>query len=237
MTGAYGLRAISNVRTLWFPVVFFIAFAMFGYAVAGQFRAVGQRADLENMSVSELTTLFGQVSTELGQTRLSYFELRARLADLEEKSRSQETLAEDLRKEVETLGAATGMLPVAGPGVRVTINFKRGALPATALVDLVNELRASQAEAIAVDGRRVTAWSSFTSRGGQLSLDGHELVGPVSVEAIGDPDTLAAALSMAGGMAEYLSSLAGVGVDVERVDGITLPAAPKRAFRYLRPAR
>jgi uncharacterized protein YlxW (UPF0749 family) len=229
------VRFAPTARTISVYAIFFLAFFLFGYAIMGQFKAASERAALETLSVGELSALYGELASELGQTRLSYFELKTRLSELERQSKSQAEITEELKKEIEQLAGATGMRAVYGPGVRVTITYAKNSLSVSWLIDLINELRAAQAEALAINGKRLVATSAFDETGGRLTLDGEELASPLVIDAIGDPETLKSALTMSGGIIEALSSLEGVAVSVDTVDEVTLPASGAPRQKYIKP--
>ena len=65
--------------------------------------------------------------------------------------------------------AWTGLDPIAGHGVEITVN---GEIDAGAVDDLLNELHNAGAEAIAIDDIRVVARTSVSGVPGSLDVDG-----------------------------------------------------------------
>lgn len=65
-------------------------------------------------------------------------------------------------------------------------------------VDVVQELRDAGAEAVAVNGLRVGARSSFATEDDRVLLDGRPLKEPYRIEAIGSPETLEGGLEIPG---------------------------------------
>ena len=96
-----------------------------------------------------------------------------------------------------------GLSPVTGPGVRVTL--RGDAAGERGRTDLLNELRNAGAEAIAVGGVRVVAWTVVAGPPGGLSVENRPLVGAIEVEAIGNPSTLTGSLTRAGGVVAQLA--------------------------------
>ena len=120
--------------------------------------------------------------------------------------------------------AWTGMDPVAGRGVEITIN---GEIDAAAVDDLLNELRNAGAEAIAVEDIRVIARTAVSGVPGSLDVDGYLLRDPFTIRAIGKPETLVGSLTRAGGIIAQLSATnPAATVDVKAIDNpMTLPAS------------
>ena len=100
-------------------------------------------------------------------------------------------------------GVSAGTVPVGGPGLRVTVQDSAAARenPDQAAADervqdvdlqiAVNGLWASGAEAIAVNGHRLTAITAIRGAGSAIVVDLVPLTGPYVIEAIGDPARLA----------------------------------------------
>jgi uncharacterized protein YlxW (UPF0749 family) len=100
------------------------------------------------------------------------------------------------RTEADTLQILAGLVPVSGPGLRITIKEDTGSVSAETLLDMIQELRTGGAEAIQVNGRvRVVAQSAFTSGEGGVAIDGQRLEPPYVIDVIGDPHNLTGALT------------------------------------------
>ncbi|WP_435737786.1 DUF881 domain-containing protein [Cellulosimicrobium sp. PMB13] len=104
-------------------------------------------------------------------------------------------------------GVAAGTVAVSGPGVSVMLDDAppEGSYPASIRPDdlvvhqqdiqaVVNALWAGGAEAMTLQGQRVTATSAFRCAGNILLLHGRVYSPPYVVEAVGDPQQLRAAL-------------------------------------------
>ncbi|MBE7700991.1 DUF881 domain-containing protein [Oerskovia sp. Sa1BUA8] len=120
-------------------------------------------------------------------------------------------------------GVASGSLAVTGPGLVLTLQDAPAGVGAddqslnekvqdSDLQRVVNALWASGAEAIAINGQRLTPLSAIRSAGEAILVDLQPLIGPYRVEAIGDPATLETefARSDAPGYLSILSSKWGI---------------------------
>jgi uncharacterized protein YlxW (UPF0749 family) len=147
----------------------------------------------------------------------------------------------NLSSQLGRLQVATGGIPVSGPAVKVTLSD--APLPANAidpakavsggqvldsdLQHVVNALWASGAEAIAVNGQRVTELTSIRAAGDAIVVDFRPVDPPYVVTAIGDPDALQQSFvsSSAAAALRTYSQAYGLGFTVKGVAGVTLPAA------------
>ena len=151
-----------------------------------------------------------------------------------------------LAAQVQQLGLLTGELPVSGPGLEFSIADARAADAQGAVVDpraasaaedgrvldrdlqiVVNGLWSAGAEAISINGRRLTSLSAIRSAGQAILVDFRPLVPPYVIQAIGDPTVLQAGFSSTKA-AQYLQSLRdnfGVQVSITSSGGLRLPAA------------
>lgn len=126
--------------------------------------------------------------------------LTALQGDLEAGS-TVEAIAEAQRR-LAALQVLTGTTPVVGPGVSITITDPGGGVDAAVVLDAVQELRDAGAEAIQVGPVRVVVDTWFGDNDQGIVVDGTPVSSPLRILAIGDPDTMAAALSIPGGLAD-----------------------------------
>lgn len=165
-------------------------------------------------------------------------DLSARLAETE-KERDQ--LKESLRAAQEEGGSVTdetvrmraGLTALSGPGVIVrlddsSVKAKKGEDPNLYLIHdddllkVINELRAAGAEAISVNGQRLTGTSEIRCAGPTLSVNNVRSAPPFEVRAIGDRDSLEQSLKMRGGVAETLK-VWGIELEIESSDDVYIP--------------
>lgn len=162
-----------------------------------------------------------------------------------------------LADQARALAVAAGELPVSGPGLRITLDdapsapeavggdpraddaFDAGRLYDSDLQVVVNGLWAAGAEAIAVNGERLTALSAIRSAGEAILVDFRALRRPYLIRAIGAPDRMQA-LFAAGPAGSYLQAMrdnGGIRADVSAADALVLPGAGRLVLRQARPAQ
>ncbi len=101
-----------------------------------------------------------------------------------------------------------GKVKVKGPGIEILLedgDYKKDEDANNYLVHehhvfkVVNELFVSGASAIAINGQRLKADSYIVCTGPVITIDGNPYPAPFKITAIGDTDTLAAAVTLKGG--------------------------------------
>jgi len=90
------------------------------------------------------------------------------------------------------------------------------------LLRVINELRAAGAEAISVNGQRLTGISEIRCAGPTLSVNNVRSSAPFEIRAIGDKKSLENSLRMRGGVVETLS-VWGIQLDITVSDDVYIP--------------
>ena len=207
---------------------FSIAFVcmVLGFMLALQFRiATDQKASLPYQRAEEL-------SARLIETEKERDALQEKLAVLE--ASRQGPGGDDGEKMLRELRLRSGMTALAGPGVIVTVDDSKIQSKAGEnqnlyvihdddLLKVINELRAAGAEALSLNGQRLTATSEIRCAGPTLSVNNVRSAPPYEIRAIGDSATLVNALKMRGGVMETLQ-VWGIQLEVKAVDEVVIPA-------------
>jgi uncharacterized protein YlxW (UPF0749 family) len=157
---------------------------------------------------------------------------------------------------VALLELLAGGTPVQGPGVRLVVDDAKeastgntgGPRESSGFADtgrvrdrdmqrVVNGLWASGAEAITVNGQRLTALSAIRAAGDAILVDNKPLAPPYTVLAIGDGERLSKAFqdSADGQYLQVLKDDYGIRASVTVQDKLRLAAAPSLTVRYAKP--
>ncbi|WP_040594253.1 DUF881 domain-containing protein [Timonella senegalensis] len=144
-------------------------------------------------------------------------------------------------KEIQLVsGISTGLTPVSGPGIQVVLTDAppqaqnlEGWNPDDLVVHqqdlqaVINALWAGGAESMTLQGQRVTPLTAFKCVGNVLLLHGQVYSPPFKVEAIGDLDSLTAALDASPAITTYKQYVQAVGLGwfTQPLDNIEMPAA------------
>lgn len=145
-----------------------------------------------------------QILDDLGARQERLEAESARLAALQRDLEAGSTVdaVAEAERQLSALQVLTGTTAVSGPGLVITITDPQQAVDAAVLLDAVQELRDAGAEAIQVGGTRVVVDTWFADGPEGLVASGDPVPAPIRILAIGDPETMSAALSIPGGLAE-----------------------------------
>ncbi len=164
--------------------------------------------------------------------------LAVEVEDLRTRSVDLATSLAETETELADLGAVVGAAPTQGPGVRVTMDdapsgTAEGTILDTDLQLLVNGLWEAGAEAVAINGQRLSTLTAIRTAGSAITVNFRPLTPPYAVTAIGDPGALPARLleTSAGQGLTDLQANFGIGFDVETVETLRLPAASRLTLR------
>ncbi|WP_155855954.1 DUF881 domain-containing protein [Cellulomonas sp. URHD0024] len=199
--------------------------AMLGFALVVQVRQAAG-ADLSSMRQQDLVRILDEVTNRSDALANESADLTRERDELLSGSDRRQAALDALRRSAETQGILTGRLPAEGPGVVVTLtepNDSNGLVKPITMLDVLEELRNAGAEAIELNGQRVTASSAFTGTAGAIELDGVALVSPYVWTAIGDPETIDPALQIPGGAMAQVRNNRAEGT-VDRRDNVQITA-------------
>jgi uncharacterized protein YlxW (UPF0749 family) len=156
---------------------------------------------------------------------------------------------------VDAVALAAGAVPVVGPGIVVTVDDApvdageltaprlRGGSPGPARVldrdlqDVVNGIWAAGAEAVSVNGIRLTALTAIRSAGEAVLVDFRPLSPPYVIEAIGDPGDLEVGFldGPSGRRFTTYTALYDLQLDVDRSDALRLAGSGEPDLRLATP--
>ena len=145
-----------------------------------------------------------------------------------------------LQSRITRLGVVTGASAVRGPGVRILArngppsSGDKGVILDIDLQKMANGLWLSGAEAIAINGQRLTNLSAIRQGGDTITIGYRRISPPYTIDAIGNPDTLAARFVDTPGGQWWLDlqALYGVGFEINSKESLTLPAASRLTLRH-----
>jgi len=177
----------------------------------------------------ELVAQVDEARAGMDSDRSRLTALQQEVRRLQTRQLSSDTSAKGVLDTIKLLGMRAGTLPVRGPGVRVVADDAKGADSArnevldSDLQKLVNGLWEAGAEAISLNGQRLTNLSTIRLAGNAITVNAHSLRRPYVVQAIGNKDTLPARF------AETTSGQAWL--DLQREVGLRLKITPESSLR------
>ncbi len=228
----YNDAEVLSMRVQSGQIAVGLAALLLGLMVAVQFRL--QEVVPQPSNTDQLLALLKQADqkgTQLSQQVAHlHMQLNQRL--------SREASARRLKQELSQDEILAGTVPVKGPGVTVVWS-NSGAPAAYQITDidlllLVNELRAAGAEAISINGQRITAQTEIRSASNYILINQAQTQSPFTVKAIGQPSALSGALTLAGGLYDE-SKQEGLSMTITKEKTVDIPAAPPAILSNISP--
>lgn len=208
---------------------------LLGVGLVAATRPSAEETDFDSARESDLVQLLDdldQRASRLEQQRQELLAAEARLTSQDDAAR----LAE-VRRRLEALEALAGTVPVTGPGVTLTIADPERRVEGTTLLTTVNELRDAGAQAMSIGDVRIVAdtWFGEGERPGSVVVSGTTLTPPYVLLAVGDPQTLATAMRIPGGVEDAVRAAGGTSTVVESQDVTVSALQPLRTPQYALP--
>lgn len=227
---AYNQTGGAGVRAERVAVGF--AALVLGLMAAVEFRL--QRVVPPPTATNQLVTLLKNADQQKNQLSQEV----ARLNDRINQKLSAQAASRQLQKQLVEEEIMAGTIPVTGPGL--VIHWANGSAPSGYQIDdidlllLVNELRAAGAEAIAVNGQRITATTEIREAANYILINSSQQDPPFTIAAIGDANTMRDALSLPGGLLDQSQQESQV-MTLRAQASVVIPAAAPTPVDYARP--
>lgn len=240
------------MKNAYIPILALICFVT-AFLITLQIRTISQ-------SKSEITRLKNEneLRDEINEWKDMYESITYKVTDLESKIADYKNAASAndatlklLNEEIDDLQILAGLTELQGSGVIVTLDDTRAINQIAAdagfydpnvfvihdsdILLVINELKAAGAEAIAINGQRITANTEIRCVGPVIQINGIRLTAPFRISAIGVPETLASSLKLRGGIVDQISQ-ADIDVVIEKSDSVIIPKFDKvLEFKYATP--
>jgi uncharacterized protein YlxW (UPF0749 family) len=229
--GMTAVRARLAAIPSW-QITLAIALLVLGFLIAAQLAAEGPRIRYTTQERSTLieTTLGLQSQQDALKARI--LDLRNQIGQLEAQGPGSDARVKQLNTDLQDARIASGLIAVEGPGVVFRLEDAGGPGGADALVtardirEVVEELWLAGAEAVAVNGERVTASTAFLDIGGSVLANSAYLAPPYTIAAIGATglyDRVRASSTFAAFVAQRVEAQ-GVQLSVAQLDTVDVPA-------------
>jgi uncharacterized protein YlxW (UPF0749 family) len=218
------------------------ALALFGVLVATAGIQTARSEPVRQSSREALVAKAQDQRAELDEARAQVVKLRRAVDRTQAATLEASEAGRILQAQLSELGVLTGADAATGPGVRIVVDDNPQ--PATDrqvvfdkdLQVLVNGLWSAGAEAVSVNGQRVTSLTSIRTAGEAITVNLRSLSRPYTVTALGDPNQLPARFveSSAGSWWLNLRSVYGLQFTMTSEESLTVPAAPTPTLRHAR---
>lgn len=201
------------------------------FAMTWQIKGVRKTNTVQGQMSNRIETLQQDYKTELEKNEKllqQIIELQNDLTKYREQVTESGGAAKILKEELTRAETIAGLTDVSGSGIIVTITDGSsqniggivqddgyGIVHDSYLLTILNELRASGAEALSLNDERILATSEIRCVGPTVSVNNTKQAAPFEIKVIGNPDTLENALRMPGGVVEQ-AGFYGVDVNIKK---------------------
>lgn len=238
------LRAIPS----W-QITLGIALLALGFLIAAQLATEGPRVRYTTQERTPLLQTADELQAEQDGLKDRILDLRAQIQGVEGQGAGAEVRVRDLNTRLEQARIAAGLIALTGSGIVLQLEDSRAPVPPDGresdyLVGsrdirvVVEELWGAGAEAIAVNGERITPTSAIIDVGSSLLVNSAYLSPPYQVTALGPPE-LYDRLSASPGFRDFVRARSegfGIRVSLAEPDAVDMPAfVGTVTLRYSRP--
>jgi uncharacterized protein YlxW (UPF0749 family) len=202
--------------------------AVLGFGAVVQVHTTDTDDRYSGLREQDLVDVLSGLAGSSQQARSEIARLEQTKRELQSDSQQLGTALEEAQRQVDTLNILAGLVPVTGPGVRITITEETGLVDIDSVLDTIEELRSAGAEAMQVNGQvRVVAQTSLEDAVGGIAIDGTELTSPYVIDVIGDPQALHGAMVFRDGPAAQLRDDGAV-VEIDELERIDIESVVTR---------
>jgi uncharacterized protein YlxW (UPF0749 family) len=220
-----------------------------GFLIAAQLAAEGPRVRYTTQERSPLIETASQLQQRQDELKARILELRAQIQATEHAGAGSAELVKQLNDQLQEARIAAGLIPLTGTGIVLQLEDSQEPVApgsdqgdylvrARDLRSVVEELWAAGAEALAINGERITPTTAIIDVGPSILANAAYLAGPYQITALG-PDDLYPRLSASTGFIDLIRSRAqgfGIQVSIAEPEAVDIPAfAGTVTLRYARP--
>ena len=226
------IRAIPS----WQVTLGFALLAL-GFLIAAQLAAEGPRIRYTTQERSTLAETALALQSQQADLKSRIVALRKQIQDIEQQGTGSAAVVKDLNARLDQARIAAGLIPLTGTGIVLKIEDSSQPVPpdgnesdylagAADLRTVVALLWQSGAEAIAINGERISTSTAIIDIGGSVLVNAAYIAGPYQIAAIG-PKDLFARLSAAPRWQEFVRTRRGsfgIGISWAEPDAVDVPA-------------
>lgn len=244
MTAIGRLRAIPS----W-QITLGAALLALGFLIAAQLASEGPRVRYTTQERTPLLETARELQAQQDDLKVQILTLRERIQTIERQGEGSAGLVSQLNAQLEQARIAAGLIPLTGTGIVLQLEDSQEPVPQDGSASdylvgsrdirtVVDELWGAGAEAIAVNGERITPATAIIDIGSSLLVNSAYLAPPYQVTALG-PRDLYERLSQSPGFTDFVRSRAeayGIRLSFAEPDSVDMPAfVGTVTLRYSRP--
>jgi uncharacterized protein YlxW (UPF0749 family) len=204
-----------------------VLLAVLGFAAVTQVRFNEVDNSYGSLREQDLIDVLNGLAGTSQRAEAEIARLESTRDDLLSSTGAREAALVQAQTDADTLAILAGLVPVTGPGIRITVTEVDGAVEVQDMVDTFQELRTAGAEAIQVNGEvRVVADTAVEDATGGLTIGGELVSSPYVIDVIGDSHTLAEAVEFPFGPRDLFEE-DGATVEVDELSSLDIESTAK----------
>lgn len=217
-----------------------------GFMITYQYRlSFSNKKVVDTRQISDLVKQNEILKKQRDELDVKVKEYQLKLDEIEKSVTSGSEAAEKLKVELDRLRILAGLTDVEGAGIVITIapaetiqSNIQNQIYATDILDIINELNSSGAEAISINEERYVGRTQIREAGSAIKINDSKFnpQDKFVIKAIGDPNILEGAFKMPGNILEQNADR--FTYKIERMDKITILKYNKKIeYKYAQPGR
>jgi len=238
------LRAIPT----W-QVTLGVALLALGFLIAAQLASEGPRVRYTTQERTPLVETANELQSQQDTLKQRILDLRSQIQLVEGQGEGSAATVRQLNDRLEQARIAAGLIPLTGTGIVLQLEDSKQPVPPDGsesdylvgsrdIREVVEDLWAAGAEAIAVNGERITPTSAIIDVGTSLLINSAYVTPPYQITALGPPD-LYDRLSALPAFVDFVRARSegyGIGVSLAEPTSVDMPAfVGTVTLRYSRP--
>lgn len=223
--------------------------AILGLTISTQFKVVkGNTGEfLSTQKAQELAIELKEIRTEKEGLTDELLELERRLKEYEASEADESFIIRNLKRDLEKYQVVSGYKTVEGQGIEILIDDpvkqysdqEQDSLIMynyDILLSVINTLNGAGAEAISINDQRYTSTTEIYYTSNSILINSVPTIPPFIIKAVGNSESLEAALNMRFGIVERMRELYNLQVSIKKQDNIIIPRYNKTTkFEYAKP--
>ncbi len=206
-----------------------------GVTIALQFKSVKVNQVLAQYEKKN----YSEIIDELLLEKSNNDKLKVRLQELQKDvdafksgENSDKKYIEDLEKAVLNARMMAGLETVKGSGIVLYMEAQgERIIEDRHIEEIINELKATDVQAICVNDERIVAMSEIRKAGDYIMINGRQLVPPYTIKAIGDGERIERSLNLLGGVLGTYQKFYEFKVELKKEENIVVPGVREDFLR------
>lgn len=198
---------------------------LLGIMLALQYKSINYNqsmASFENKRLDELKDDLIKLQEQKNSLQVKLEELENENQTYAKVKAGDSEAAQQIQNNLNKARVFAGLVNVKGKGIVVTLDNNAFIhVEDYDILNVVNELRATGAQAISVNDERIVAMTEIREAGQYIMINGKQFSAPYTIKAIADPDNLERSLTLIGGVMEGLED-AQLNVSIKKSDEVVI---------------